>query len=173
VLVACLASNGGSVTGVPAGWTGLASNTSISNPHVFGYYRVATGAEPATYSWTLSQAVQNSAGIARYSGVSTTGVLAAFPSTAASATVSTVATVPSVTTSIANAMVVGCMAANSSTATIAITGPAGMAEAWDLEGKRQELDDAVQPPAGASGAKSWTFNAARAWAGWLGALKPA
>ena len=173
VLVACLASNGSTVPGVPAGWTSLMSNTSIPNPRVFGYYKVATASEPDSYSWALSKVVQSAGGIARYSGVSNGGVLAAFPTTAASATISSVATVPAVTTTAPNAMVVGCMSVNSSYATLTITGPVGMAEAWDLEGKRQELDDATQATAGSSGARSWTFNAARGWAGWLAALRPA
>ena len=173
VLVACLGLNGGGVaaTGVPAGWTLLASVTAIVNPHVFGYYRVAGASETASYSWTLTSAVANSGGIARYAGVNGTTPLAATVSTATGAS-ATSAAVPGVTTATANAVIVGCMAANSSAATLTITSPAGMTEAWDIAGKRQELADGLQSAAGASGAKTWTFSASREWAGWLTALRP-
>jgi myo-inositol-hexaphosphate 3-phosphohydrolase len=172
VLVACLALNGGTVSAVPAGWSTFAAVTSVSNPHVFGYYKVVTPSEPTSYSWTLSMAVQNSGGIARYSGVKKNAVLAGYPTTAASATVATSGTVPAVTTGVANAMVVGCMATNASTSTLPMSPPAAMVQAWNLEGKRQLLADVRQPAAGSSGDKSWSFGAGRAWAGWLTALSP-
>jgi Bacterial Ig-like domain len=173
VLVACLALNGSQVAagGVPAGWSPIASNVAIANPHVFGYYRVAGSAEPADYRWTLSASVTSGAGIARYSGVSASTPLDGAASSASGAAAST-ATVPGVTTATAGAMLVGCMAMNSSSTTNTITSPAGMTEAWDIGGKRHELADGVQATAGASGAKSWTFSAAREWAGWLAALRP-
>jgi hypothetical protein len=177
VLVACLALNGGQVAagGVPSGWSPIASNTSVANPvanpHVFGYFKVAGGAEPADYRWTLASSVTSGAGIARYSGVSTTSPLDGAPSTA-SGPAATTGTVPSVTTATADAMLVGCMAINSSSTTSLIASPSGMTEAWDIGGKRHELADGRQALAGASGAKSWTFNVARDWAGWLAALRP-
>lgn len=62
--VACLALNGGNVTatGVPAGWSPIAAVTSITNPHVFGYYRVAGAAEPADYTWRLPSRSRTAAG---------------------------------------------------------------------------------------------------------------
>ena len=81
-------------------------------------------------------------------------------------------TVPGVTTATDAAMLVGCMGINSGSSTIAITGPAGMAEAWDIGGKRHELDDAVQETAGPSGGRTWQFSSSREWAGWLAALRP-
>jgi hypothetical protein len=48
----------------------------------------------------------------------------------------------------------------------------GMTQAWDIGGKRHELADGLQATAGASGTKTWTFNASREWAGWLTALRP-
>jgi hypothetical protein len=67
---------------------------------------------------------------------------------------------------------VGCMGINSGATSIAITGPAGMSEVWDLGGKRHELDDAPQATPGASGGKTWSFSSSREWAGWLAALRP-
>ena len=173
VLVACLALNGGGVaaSGAPSGWTLLASVTAIANPHVFGYYRVVGASEPASYSWTLTSAVATGGGIARYTGVNGTAPLAATVSTATGAA-ATSGAVPGVTTATANAMLVGCMGVNSSPTTVTITSPADMTQAWDIGGKRHELADGLQATAGASGSKTWTFNASRTWAGWLTALRP-
>jgi hypothetical protein len=170
VLVACLALNGGDVAaaGAPAGWSPLATVTSIANPHVLGYYRVASGAEPAQYRWTLASAVSSGAGIARYSGAS--GLDG--PATMAAAASGTSASIPGVTTTVAGAMLVGCAGINSSATSTLIASPAGMSEAWDVGGKRHELADGVQAAAGPSGPKTWTLSASRAWAGWLVALRP-
>jgi hypothetical protein len=173
VLVACLALNGGGVAtnGVPAGWSTIATVTSITNPRVMGYYRVAGASEPATYTWTLASAVQNGAGIARYAGVNAGQPLDGGPTTA-SAGSGTSAIVPGVTTSAPNAMLVGCVGINGSSTSTLITSPAGMTQAWDLGGKRHELADGIAATAGPTGPRTWTFSASRAWAGWLVALRP-
>ena len=173
VLVACVALNGGKVTstGVPAGWAPIAAITAISNPHVFGYYKVAGASEPTSYTWSLSASVQSGAGVGRYSGVNTTAPLDTAASTATGAA-ATSATVPGVTTVSADALLVGCIGINSSIVGTTITSPAGMTEAWDIGGKRHELADGPQAAAGTSGNKTWTFSASRAWAGWLVALRP-
>jgi Bacterial Ig-like domain len=173
VLVACLALNGGRVAtgGAPAGWSPIASNVAIANPHIFGYYKVAGSSDPAGYGWTLASSVTSGAGIARYSGVNTSTPLDA-PASSASGAAASAPTIPGVTTATAGAMLVGCMAMNSSSTTNTISSPSGMTEAWDIGGKRHELADGVQSVGGGSGAKSWTFSAARDWAGWLSALRP-
>jgi hypothetical protein len=70
-------------------------------------------------------------------------------------------------------MLVGAAVMNSSNTTVLITAPGGMTQRWDLGGKRQEYDDALQPAAGSTGTKTWTFSAARAGVAWLAALRPA
>jgi PKD repeat protein len=172
VLVACVALNGGTVNGVPSGWAPIAAVTSISNPHVYGYYKVAGASEPSA-TWNLSASVANGGGIARYSGVSNVSPLDSTPSTGASATAVTAASVPGVTTATADAMLVGCVGINSSNAAVTIATPPGMTEAWDVAGKRNELSDALQASAGPSGTKTWTLNSVREFAGWLAALRPA
>jgi hypothetical protein len=122
VLVSCLSLNGGTVKTAPAGWTQIAAVTSISNPHVYGYYKVAAAGE-ATPTWTLSGSLTSGAGITRYTGAS--GVDG--PATTATGAAATSGTVPAVTTTTANTMVVGCMGVNSSST--AITSPSGMTEA--------------------------------------------
>ncbi|MCW2576975.1 MAG: hypothetical protein JWR28_1124 [Modestobacter sp.] len=168
VLVSCLALNGSTVASAPAGWSSIAGVTSVSNPRVYGYYKVAGASEPTSYSWTLASSVASSAGIARYSGAS--GLDGA--ATQASGASGTSGVVPGVTTTTANAMLVGCMGVNSSASTSTITPPADMTQAWDLGGKRHEYADGLRSAAGATGDRTWTFNASRAWAGWLVALRP-
>ena len=167
VLVSCVTLNGGSVnsSGVPAGWTQLAALTSLSNPKVFGYFKVATGTEPADYSWTTSSTTGGGV-IARYSGAAGPDG----PVTSASGAAASSGTVGEVTTTTANAMLVGCMGVNSSSATL--SSPAGMTEVAETGARRFELADGLQPAAGASGTKTWTFSSAREWAGWLVALRP-
>lgn len=167
LLVSCLALNGGSVTatGVPAGWIRLAAVTTISNPKVYGYYKVATASESAGYSWTTTSTTSGG-GIARYSGAS--GLDTAATSAAGAAASS--GTVPGVTSTTANAMLVGCMSVNSSSASL--NPPGGMAQAVEAGARRFEVADGIQAIAGPSGAKTWTFSAAREWAGWLVALRP-
>jgi PKD repeat protein len=172
VLVACIALNGGTVRTAPAGWTQLAAVTAIANPHVYGFYKVAGASEPS-HTWTLSAAVANSGGIARYSGVNTGAPLDVAPATATTATESTAVAVPGVTTTSAGAMLVGCVGINSSATTVTLATPTGLTEAWDVGGKRQELADGRQAAAGATGTKTWTSSSGRASAGWLAALRPA
>ncbi|WP_395401989.1 phytase [Arthrobacter sp. UC242_113] len=167
LLVSCVALSGGTIgtTGAPAGWTRLAAVTSIANPKVYGYYKVATTTEPASYAWTTTSTTSGG-GIARYSGASGLDTAA----TSASGAAASSGTVPAVTTTTANAMLVGCMSVNSSSVTL--TSPAGMAQAVETGARRFELADGTQAAAGPSGTKSWTFSAAREWAGWLVALRP-
>ena len=54
---------------MPSGWAPIAAVTSISNPHVYGYYKVA-GRFRAERHLEPQRAVANGGGIARYSGVS-------------------------------------------------------------------------------------------------------
>jgi hypothetical protein len=173
VLVASIALNGATVASAPPGWVEIAAVTTLSNPKLHAYYRIAGGAtEPATYTWTMTTAAASSGGIARYSGVNNANPLAAPVSTASSsANVSSLA-VPAVTTTTPGAMIIGAATVNSSATTLAITSPAGMTERWDLGGKRQEYADTIQPSVGSSGAKTWTFSSARTAAGWIAALRP-
>jgi len=167
VLVSCISLNAGTIgaAGVPAGWTSLASVTARANPKVYGYYKVATSSEPASYSWTTSSAASGGS-ITRYSGASG---LDTSPESASGPAASS-GSVPQVTTATSNTMLVGCMSVNSSSVTL--TSPTGMSQAVETGDRRFEFADGIQATAGASGAKTWTFSAAREWAGWLAALRP-
>jgi hypothetical protein len=159
--------NGGTIaaTGAPAGWTRLAAVTTSANPKVYGYYKVATASEPADYAWTTSSALSGGA-ITRYSG--SAGVDGTASSAAGASATS--GTVPGVTTTTANDMLVGCMSVNSSSVTL--SSPAGMSQVAELGDRRFELADGKLSAAGATGARTWTFSGAREWAGWLVALRP-
>jgi hypothetical protein len=161
------------VSGVPTGWVQIAGIVNISNPHLYSYYHVTSSGEPANYIWTLASAVTSSAGIARYSGVNTSTPLDAPSSIASSAAAVSSLTVPAVSTVSPGAMLVGAAAINSTNTSILITSPAGMAERWDLGGKRHEYDDVLQASPGNGGDKTWSFSAAREAAAWLAALRPA
>lgn len=167
VLVSCVSLSGGSIAsaGVPAGWTVLAAQTSLANPKVYGFYKIATDAEPASYAWTTSSA-KGGGVIAQYSGAVGLDAAAASASGASAAS----GTVGEVTTATANAMLVGCMSVNSSTSTL--SPPVGMSEVVETGERRFDLADGLQPTAGPSGPKTWAFSAAREWAGWLVALRP-
>lgn len=178
VLVASFATNGnpGTVT-PPAGWT-LAPGFPIvggTNPYQHVYYKAVTNAasEPASYSWTLSTSVAWGGGIAAYRGVDQAIIWDAGPSGAGSGTSSTSAVAPSVTTTVANCYLVGGAAANSSTVTF--TPPPSMTERWDTgAGKANCLaDNEVWASADATGTRTFTASASRAWTAWLGALRPA
>jgi len=144
--------------------------TGLSNPKLFGYFHVASASEPAAYTWTLSGSVVNAGGIAQYLGVDPATPLDA-PVSTVTAPLATALSVPGMTTVTANTMLVGCVAANSSSTSLLITSPAGMSEAWDLPGKRHELADGLQPSIGPTGPRTWTISSARDAAGWLVALR--
>jgi len=57
---------------VPTGWTRIGSQINTNNRYQNIYYKVATAAEPASYTWTMSRTVNALVGISSYSGVNTT-----------------------------------------------------------------------------------------------------
>ena len=170
VLVSCLSLNGGRVasSGAPPGWEVLSTGRGISNPQVYGYYKVAGPQEPEAYRWSFASAVTSSAGIARYVGAAglDSQVSAATGAAAGSATV------PEVTTTTHGAMLVGCMGINSGAMSIAMDPSVSMGEAWDLGGKRQSYADELLGSVGGTGPRTWHFSASREWSGWLVALRP-
>ena len=147
VVVSCISLSGGTIgaAGVPAGWTPLASVTAVANPRVYGYYKVATSSEPASYSWTTSS-TSSGGSITRYSGASGLDT----PAKSASGAAASSGSVPEVTTTTQNAMLVGCMSVNSSSATL--TSPNGMSQVVETGARKFEFADGIQATSGASGA---------------------
>ncbi|MDN4643039.1 PKD domain-containing protein [Arthrobacter sp. PsM3] len=158
---------------VPAGWTAIVNNLSISTgARVFAYYKVVGSADPASYSWTLSTAVKWGGGVTAYRGVNNTTPLDSGVATATNTTyTATSITAPSITTASNNAMLIGGVGFDSSSP--AATPPSGWIERWEApDAQIAEQADRLQATAGASGTATWTFTA-KAVSVWRTALKPA
>ncbi len=157
----------------PSGWTLVRSDVNGTSITQAVYSHVAGASEPSNYTWTFNAPVTTAIGtIDAYSGVSTaTPVDVSGGQTNAS---STSVTAPSVTTTVANDMVVGFFG-TSNDATF--TPPSGMTERSDIldhttSDLAVETADVVKTSAGATGTKVATASKAAANIGQLVALKP-
>lgn len=148
----------------PAGWTLVRQidNATATRNSLFVYRKVDGGAEPASYTWNFTNFSFASGGIQSFSGVNTaTPVDVENGAATASALTHTT---PSVTTTVANAMLVTSHTYASSGTW---TPPAGMTEALDVSawtapnalGQSTEGSYVLQPAAGATGAKTATASA--------------
>ena len=145
----------------PAGWTLIRqvtqSNTNSSK--LSSYYKVATGTEPANYTWVLSGAGFNGAagGIASIIGVDTATPYDAEAGTATPSSRDHVA--PSVITTLADGMLV---TTHQLTSSATWTPPTGMTEMvdtasltpTDANGISIEMNYEARPTAGATGTRS-------------------
>ncbi|HKQ26474.1 MAG TPA: DUF6701 domain-containing protein [Burkholderiales bacterium] len=165
----------------PAGWTLVRqiNNAAATSNSLYVYRRTATGAEPASYTWDFAAWASGYAagGIESFSGVDTTTPIDV-ENGAATASALTHAT-PSVTTTVANTMLVTSHAIASSSTW---TAPAGMAEAFEtaalttpnVNGQSIEGNYVAQVAIGATGAKTATASAnADAGNAHILALRPA
>ncbi|WP_217637078.1 PKD domain-containing protein [Geodermatophilus telluris] len=175
VLIAQFTTNNApTVAAAPAGWSTIAPRTAIgSGAALFAYYHVVTGAEPASYTWTLSAAQKWNAGMTDFHGVNTATPFDTAATTAVDTSYARASlAVPGVTTVTPGAMLVGGVGEDSSS--IAVTPPGGATEAFESAGAQvTELAYRALPTAGATGTQTWTFAANAASAGWLRALRPA
>jgi len=174
LLLATIDVLGTAAPSIPAGWTLLRSDSAGSTLDQRIYLHVAGGAEPASYTWTFA-GTQNASGVVvAYVGADVTAPVDA--TSGASSTSAATATAPSLTTTVANALLVGTFGAAAS-ATVAP--PAGMLEQAEIVGggggKRTvtELADQPAPLVGATGSRSATLSKAAANVGQLVALRPA
>jgi len=175
VMVAGIGIRGAPAVATPAGWTLIRTDAAGTYTTQALYYRVATAAEPASYTWSFSQSVPAAGGISAYQGVSTANPVNASGGTGTnSTTVSILA--PSITTTVPGAEVVGFFSIGG---TNSITAPAGMterAEASSTAGSNHatwETSDFTQPTAGATGTRTATGTNAHPNVGALVALTPA
>jgi MSHA biogenesis protein MshQ len=164
----------------PAGWTSLnrVDQTAGNSNSQEIFYRIATAAEPASYTWTFSGAIGGAAGgMLSYSGVDTTGPVDVYGGNPTPS--STSHTASSVTTTVDNAMVIS---SHSFSSAETWTPPAGMAEEVDAAslttpnaaGISLEINDVTQATAGATGDKTATAGGnADTGVAQLLALKPA
>ncbi|MEY2569013.1 MAG: hypothetical protein QOE35_3542 [Actinomycetota bacterium] len=130
VMVAQVAAGGGSGTTItaPSGWTQLDSKNNGTLVAQKVFWRLATGNEPASWTWTLSSSQEASGGVLAYSGVEQVTPLdvTANNKTAAAST-SHVA--PAVVTTKANDELVTFYGLKTGTT---MTAPSGMTERFDL-----------------------------------------
>jgi hypothetical protein len=163
------------VSAVPAGWTPVVTSLGVNGlatTSVWSHVVADAAAEPAAYTWQLSSPQKWNAGVTAFRGVDpttpwdTAAVTATDPSTA-----STGLTVPGVTTTTPDAMLVGGVGPNSTSATVAP--PAGWTEAFEATTAQvAELAYSPRPTAGATGTARWTFDKGADSVGWLAALRP-
>src|SRR5439155_1300364 len=171
VMVASITSRTGSGTptiSAPAGWTLIVSTPdSGNNLTTATYWKVAgtAGADPGPYTFTVSSS-RVAGGISAYSNVDTTNPINASGGQASSSA-------PSITTTVANTMLVACFGRAGGSA---IGAPTGMSERFHAEtssstNAASESADVAQASAGATGQKASTGNTASI--GQLIALAPA
>ncbi len=140
------------VTG-PAGWQPaldtLAGAGTASAFHMQTWYKVATASEPASYSWNVSGSPWVGISVADYAGVSQTAPIDV--SSGRDAGITATPTTPSVTTSAGSDLLVAIF---DNFNYGAWTAGSGMTQRYDVDSK--SLQDAPQPAAGATGARTAT-----------------
>lgn len=179
-LVAAVATSDNATLTIPSGWTTIPGSDVLdaSGPiSCHGYYRVATAAEPASYTWSGITGTRTSGIMQRFSGVDTTTPLDTTAGTVSTGGVTT-ASLPSLTTATSGAVVVSAMALNANSAA-ALVEPSGVTEIQQSQGnggRRLALAYEARPIAGATGTRVWTENpttTALQFAGWTIALRVA
>lgn len=165
VMIASIGVTPSSVTVTPpAGWV-LANrrdNNAGATNSLLVYSRVAGAAEPAAYSWSVSGNFMASGGIQSFSGADTTTPIDVQASQTTNSSLNHAT--PSVTTTVANTMLVTSHTFNSAATW---TPPAGMTEGFDVTvpaanyatGQATEGNYVLQAAAGATGAKTATASA--------------
>src|SRR5205809_220126 len=161
VMVAAITAHGSSSVPTitpPAGWTLIVNTTQNGqNLAVSTYWKVAgtAAADPGPYTFTVSSS-RVAGGISAYDNVDTTNPINASGGQVSSST-------PSITTTVANTMLVACFGRSSGAA---VGAPSGMTERFHAESSNGSNDsasesaDAAQAAAGASGQKASTGNTA-------------
>ena len=172
LMIAEVVINGGAAPTItsPAGWT-LLQRTNTTNLSQAIYYKFATIAEPASYTWTFSSSQRAVAGIMAFRGVDIGSPINA---NAAQANASSRnVTAPSITTTVPNTMLLGFFAVSARTT---FTAPGGMTERFDRQTGGTPVtacgDNAALAAAGATGTRVATAGVAGVNIGCLVALKP-
>ena len=178
VLVASIATNP-DATIVPSnpGWTVLRNDVISGAVRQAVYVRVVGSGDPTAYQWTIPEGTRRvTGGMTAYAGVDT-----ANPVNAVGATMNasgTAISAPSISTTVANTMLVQVVAVN---AEGTLTAPAGMTEAWEAAspntGSTRDVlassSFAVQAATGATGTRVATASLPGQSIGVLLALRPA
>jgi hypothetical protein len=159
----------------PAGWTLLQADTSGTALRKATYWRTATAAEPASYTWRFNNTKAAVGTILSYSGVSTTAPIEASSGQANAA--AKAITAPSLTTTSPDAVVVGLFGTAKDAAVAPPTGMTERSEASVNGGTGAiatgETADYTPTQPGATGAKTATATLSAPNVGHLVALRPA
>jgi hypothetical protein len=168
--------NHATISAIPSGWA-LVPNTvptmtdaTAGRRNTAVYYKVATGSEPSSYTWTFASSEVSGAGISAYSGVDTTTPFDANATTLANAA-STTVTATGLTTVTANAVIV--MVAHIDPADTITAWSGALTERWQVDGIRTGLADELRATAGATGNRTATVSVSNSSVGYLIALRPA
>ena len=154
----------------PAGWTLIRRDNTGSSIGVALYDKIATAAEPTSYTWTFNSAQQASGGIVAYSGVNTATPVDASSGLYNSGTLTT--TAPSVTTTSANDRLLYFAGVTINTT---VTPPSGMTQQWitTTADTASEMADQALSSVGATGSRVGTLGVSgHSSIGQLVALKP-
>jgi hypothetical protein len=170
VIVAVVDVKAAPAVATPAGWTLVSNTVNGSSFRQLVFWRVATGAEPASYQWTYGENRAATGAMLAYSGVSTAAPVETF---SAGLGASTTITGPSVNASLAGATVIGAFGINADST---IAPPAGMTERGEIVSAarlRTEVADMALLSTGPTGAKVASAATAAANIGQLIVLRPA
>ena len=144
----------------PSGWTLVrrVNFTTLQTSSLAVYRKVATSSEASSFTWSFSGNTYAAGGIQSFSGVDTSNPVNVENGQGTSESLSHAT--PSVTTTVANAMLVTAHSFPSSTSW---TPPSGMTEGFDVQygssggpGQSIEANYGLQTVAGATGAKTAT-----------------
>jgi hypothetical protein len=169
MLVMQFALNPGGTATTPSGWTKLfgPTNTSGGGNPCYLFYKIAGGSEPSTVTVTVS-ATQAAGIMAAYTGVDGTTPIDVSATATLSTSGGTTATTPSVTTTVANDMLLRIYWGWGGTS---VTPPGSDTERYDSRFVGQDIPmecaTSTQVATGASGTTTATF--AAAYFGGLGA----
>ena len=174
VMVASISARGNPNFVAPAGWAPIRLDVAGNVVRSAAYYRVATGSEGPSFTWTWS-GIQNAAGgILAYSGVDTTTPVDAH-SGAASTSASSSIVAPPVTSTVAGTMLVGLFATAQNATIVPPVGMSERFEALSSAGKypvTAEAAEQSQAEPGSSGSRSAAASRNARNVGQLVALRP-
>jgi hypothetical protein len=178
VMIASIDAEGSGTFTVPTGWssTGLFSGATF-----FGfsgvYFHVAGSSEPASYSWELGTSRKATGKIVSYVGVENGSPLEV-TATTAGASSGTSDSAASITTTLANTMVLLDFGARNSLGTFTITPPGSTTQRASIFTSGtgavvgSQTQDFTQATAGATGTKTFKTSASIPWGAITIALKP-
>ena len=157
LLVAHIARTGNAAINTPSGWTAAGGTNNGNFIRQATYYRVASGSEPASYTWTWTGSQPAAGGMSAYYGVKGTSPLDVV-GTATTSNNTTSITAPGLTTTTDDALVLAFFASNSNST---YSTAAGMTERHEAAttGMSLATDDMSQATAGATGNKTSTATA--------------